>query len=103
MFNDSDNGQTQYCKECQKWSEKCSKLEEKLKDLHKKQYDLRSELIHLAGITKLADEIHDNLNIQYGKDDLTIHILLYEIHSKLNELLKDTMFEIDDIKKVRGV
>lgn len=27
MFNDSDNGQTQYCKECQKWVEKYEKLE----------------------------------------------------------------------------
>lgn len=27
MFNDSDNGQTQYCEECQKWAEKCEKLE----------------------------------------------------------------------------
>ncbi len=33
MFNDSDNGQTQYCEECQKWAEKCEKLEETLKSV----------------------------------------------------------------------
>ena len=27
MFNDSENGQTQYCEECLKWAEKCEKLE----------------------------------------------------------------------------
>ena len=33
MFSDSENGQTQYCEECQKWTEKCEKLEETLKSV----------------------------------------------------------------------
>lgn len=33
MFNETDNGQTQYCEECQKWAEKYSKLEETLKSV----------------------------------------------------------------------
>lgn len=31
MFSDSDNGQTQYCEECQKWAEKCEKMETELR------------------------------------------------------------------------
>ena len=103
MFNDSENGQTQYCEECLKKQKRIDELENKLKDLHKKQYDLRSEYMHLANITKLADEIHENLNIQYNKDDLTIHSLLREIYDKSNELIKDVMREIDNIAEVRGV
>lgn len=33
MFNDSDNGQTQYCEECQKWAKKCEKLTQALRDI----------------------------------------------------------------------
>lgn len=33
MFNDSGNGQTQYCEECQKWAEKCEKLKTTLKSV----------------------------------------------------------------------
>lgn len=36
MFNDSDNGQTQYCERCLKWAEKYEKLEQenaKLKNI----------------------------------------------------------------------
>lgn len=33
MFNDSDNGQTQYCEECQKWAEKCEQLENAIEEI----------------------------------------------------------------------
>lgn len=47
MFNDSDNGQTQYCKECLKKQERIDELENILKDIKNRCQEVQQEYANI--------------------------------------------------------